>query len=227
MTEVLRAESLNKFFYGPSDFHVLKDISFSVFKGEFVTIVGKSGSGKSTLLYLLATLDTDYTGEITIYNKNVTGLKQNELAKFRNAHLGFIFQSHYLLPEFTVLQNVMIPALKLKMKSKKTIEKEAWDILKQMEMESFVDHLATSLSGGQQQRVAIARALINNPDIIMADEPTGNLDSVNSSIILNIFKDLSKKGITIIAITHDEDFAAKSNRQLLMIDGSLKQTSIS
>ena len=224
MTEVLRAESLNKFFYGPSDFHVLKDISFSVFKGEFVTIVGKSGSGKSTLLYLLATLDTDYTGEITIYNKNVTGLKQNELAKFRNAHLGFIFQSHYLLPEFTVLQNVMIPALKLKMKSKKTIEKEAWDILKQMEMESFVDHLATSLSGGQQQRVAIARALINNPDIIMADEPTGNLDSVNSSIILNIFKDLSKKGITIIAITHDEDFAAKSNRQLLMIDGSLKQT---
>src|SRR5215472_16919305 len=136
MTEVLRAESLNKFFYGPSDFHVLKDISFSVFKGEFVTIVGKSGSGKSTLLYLLATLDTDYTGEITIYNKNVTGLKQNELAKFRNAHLGFIFQSHYLLPEFTVLQNVMIPALKLKMKSKKTIEKEAWDILKQMEMES-------------------------------------------------------------------------------------------
>lgn len=224
MQEVLRAENINKFFHEPSDFHVLKNISLSINKGEFVSIVGKSGSGKSTMMYVLATLDTDYTGKVVINNIKVTGLKQNELARFRNQHIGFIFQSHYLLSEFTVLQNVMIPALKLNKKSAKEIEKDAKQILKRMEMEEFVNHLASKLSGGQQQRVAIARALINNPDIIMADEPTGNLDSANSSIILNIFRNLANAGNTVITITHDEDFGAKSDKQIVIMDGVLKKS---
>ncbi len=222
MPEILKADSINKFFHEPSDFHVLKNISLSIHKGEFVSIVGKSGSGKSTLMYVLATLDTDYTGSIIINNNNVTDLNQNELASFRNKHIGFIFQSHYLLPEFTVLENVMIPALKLNKKKIIDIEKDAREKLRQMEMESFAKHLASKLSGGQQQRVAIARAMINDPDIIMADEPTGNLDSENSSIILNIFRSLTIKGNTIIAITHDEDFAGKSDRKIVMVDGAIQ-----
>ena len=222
MQEVLKAERLNKFFHEPSDFHVLKNISLSVKKGEFVTVLGKSGSGKSTMIYLLATLDTDYTGAITIDGTVVSGLKQNELARLRNKHIGFIFQSHYLLPEFTVLQNVMIPALKLNMKSPKEIEKNAREILHHMEMEEFANNLASNLSGGQQQRVAIARALINNPDIIMADEPTGNLDSVNAAIVLDIFRNLSDKGHTILAITHDKDFAARADTQIQITDGMIK-----
>ncbi len=222
MQEVLKAECLNKFFHEPSDFHVLKNISLSVKKGEFVTVLGKSGSGKSTLLYLLATLDTDYTGSISINDINVSGLKQNKLARLRNKHIGFIFQSHYLLPEFTVLQNVMIPALKLNKKSVRGIEEDAREILNLMEMEEFVNNPASHLSGGQQQRAAIARALVNNPDIIMADEPTGNLDSTNSLIILDIFRKLAGRGHTILAITHDKDFAFKSNRQLEMTDGKIK-----
>jgi lipoprotein-releasing system ATP-binding protein len=224
MNEVLKANDINKFFHEPLDFHVLKNISFSVNKGEFVTVVGKSGSGKSTLMYVLATLDTDYTGNLTINNMTVTGLKQNELARFRNQHIGFIFQSHYLLPEFTALENVMIPALKLSRKKVKDIESDAKKKLDQMEMKNFVNHPASKLSGGQQQRVAIARALINDPDIIMADEPTGNLDSANSSIILNIFRNLADAGNTIISITHDKDFGAKSDRQIVIMDGVLKKS---
>lgn len=223
MSEILKAERLNKFFHEPTDFHVLKNVSLSVKKGEFVTVLGKSGSGKSTLLYLLATLDTDYTGNITINQIAVTGLKQNELARLRNKHIGFIFQSHYLLPEFTVLQNVMIPALKLNIKSPKEIEKNAREILQQMEMEEFVNNPASNLSGGQQQRVSIARALVNNPDIIMADEPTGNLDSANSLIVLAIFRELARKGHTILTITHDKDFALKSDRQIEMTDGEIEE----
>lgn len=223
MQKILEADCINKFFNEPSDFHVLKNISLSVNKGEFVSIIGKSGSGKSTMMYVLATMDTDYTGNIIINNITVTGLTQNELARFRNKHIGFIFQSHYLLPEFTVLENVMIPALKLNQKSVKEIEKDTREKLMQMQMEEFGNHLASKLSGGQQQRVAVARALINNPDIIMADEPTGNLDSINSSIILDIFRNLANNGHTIIAITHDKDFAAKSDRQILITDGMIQQ----
>src|SRR4051812_4591376 len=210
MNEILRTESLNKFFHEPADFHVLKNISFSIQKGEFVAIIGKSGSGKSTLLYLLATLDTDYKGVIEINSKRVTDLKQNQLAKFRNEHIGFIFQFHYLLPEFTALQNIMIPALKLNKLSTKNIQDNALNKLTEMQMEEFANYPASKLSGGQQQRVAIARALINNPNIIMADEPTGNLDSSNSTIVLRIFRELANNGNTIIAVTHDKDFYCKS-----------------
>jgi lipoprotein-releasing system ATP-binding protein len=218
---VLKAEHLNKYFTEPVRFQVLHDISISVDKGEFVCIMGKSGCGKSTLLYLLSTLDTDYEGSIEINGKTVTGLKENELARFRNEHIGFVFQFHYLLPEFTALENVMMPAMRLGKLDKATIEHKAMEKLRQMGMDKHALQLSGRLSGGQQQRIALARALINDPNIIMADEPTGNLDSANTAIILGIFNNLAKEGNTIITVTHDHDFAAKSNRIVQMEDGKI------
>ena len=221
-TEILRAHKLNKYFRHVGDFHVLREVSLSINEGEFVSIIGKSGSGKSTLLYLLSTLDTDYDGEIWMNQIRVTGLSQNMLSKFRNENLGFVFQFHFLLPEFTALENVMMPALKLARYSKKEIEARAMDKLGQMEMKTFAHKLSSKLSGGQQQRVAIARALINDPIIIMADEPTGNLDSANSEIVFEIFKKLTKEeGNTIITVTHDPDFAARSDRTIELVDGKI------
>ncbi len=221
MKEILRVDNVNKHFYEPEDFHVLKDISFSIQHGEFVSLIGKSGSGKSTLLYLLSTLDTDYEGTITINNTVVTGLSQNALAKFRNEYIGFVFQFHFLLPEFTVLENVMMPALKLKKYSRNKIEEMALEKLELMGMDSYAKKLSSKLSGGQQQRVAIARALINEPLIIMADEPTGNLDSANTEIVFDIFQKLSQKGNTIITVTHDADFAKRADRIIEMVDGKI------
>ena len=188
--EVLKAENLNKYFYEPSPFQVLHDVSLSICEGEFVSIMGKSGCGKSTLLYLLSTLDTEYEGSVDINGVRVTGLSENALARFRNEHIGFVFQFHFLLPEFTALENVMLPALKLGKWNAKTIEQNAMEKLRQMEMQDHALKLSGKLSGGQQQRVAIARSLINNPNIIMADEPTGNLDSANTDIIFTIFNEL-------------------------------------
>jgi len=222
MNEALKVDNLNKHFREPEDFHVLKDISFSVAKSEFVPIIGKSGSGKSTLLYLLSTLDTDYTGEIRINDELVTGQRQNDLARFRNSNIGFVFQFHFLLPEFTALENIMLPALKLGRLTREEIEQNAVDKLRQLQMDAFAHKLSSKLSGGQQQRVAIARALINDPAIIMADEPTGNLDSVNTGLVFDIFKDLShKKGITILTVTHDLDFAKGADRVIEMVDGKI------
>jgi lipoprotein-releasing system ATP-binding protein len=219
--EVLKAERLNKYFTEPLRFQVLYDISLSIEKGEFVSIMGKSGCGKSTLLYLLSTLDTAYEGSIEVNGVKVTGLKENELAHFRNEHIGFVFQFHFLLPEFTALENVMIPALRLGRLDKKAIEHNAMEKLRQMEMDKHALKLSGKLSGGQQQRVAIARALINNPSIIMADEPTGNLDSANTAIILDIFNTLTEQGNTIIVVTHDHDFASRSDRIIEMEDGRI------
>jgi len=223
MNIALQAKSLNKYFHEPEDFHVLEDISFSVNKGEFVPIIGKSGSGKSTLLYLLSTLDTDYTGSIVINDVVVTGKSQNDLAKFRNENIGFVFQFHFLLPEFSALENVMLPALKLGKFSREEIEANAMAKLKQLDMDSFAHKLSSKLSGGQQQRVAIARSLINDPAIIMADEPTGNLDSINTGIVFDIFHNLSQNnGITILTVTHDLDFAKGADRVIEMVDGKIK-----
>ena len=215
-------QNINKHFYDPVEFQVLKDISFDVKKGEFVSIIGKSGSGKSTLLYLLSTMDTKYEGNIIINNTQVTGLKQNELAKFRNEQIGFVFQFHFLLPEFTVLDNVMLPALKLNKKSKDEIEAEAIESLHLLGLKGNEHKKASKISGGQQQRVAIARALINSPSIIMGDEPTGNLDSKNTNIVFDVFKELAKeRGQTIIAVTHDDEFADNCDRIIELSDGKL------
>ena len=188
---VLTATNIVKMFNEPEPFRVLNDVNFEVSKGEFLSVVGKSGCGKSTLLYILSTMDTDYGGELTIRGEKLTGRKQNYLASFRNEHLGFVFQFHFLLPEFSVLKNVMLPALKLGKYSAAEIEDRALAKLRLVDMEEHANKLASKLSGGQQQRVAIARALINDPAIIMGDEPTGNLDKANSLKVFEIFQRLA------------------------------------
>ncbi|HVU94173.1 MAG TPA: ABC transporter ATP-binding protein [Puia sp.] len=220
-TEVLKAEKLVKVFTEPARQQVLYDVSLSVDKGQFVTIMGKSGCGKSTLLYLLSTLDTDYEGTVTIMGMEVTGLDEEELAKFRNEHIGFVFQFHFLLPEFTALENVMLPALKLGRWDAATVEERAMDKLRQMEMDGYARQPSGKLSGGQQQRVAIARALINEPDLILADEPTGNLDSANTERVIGIFRELARQGNTIIVVTHDRDLAERADRIVEMADGRI------
>ena len=217
---ILETKNINKFFLEPTEFQVLKDISFEVKKGEFLSMIGKSGSGKSTLLYILSTMDTDYKGELFIDNTLMTGLSIDKLAEIRNEKIGFVFQFHYLLPEFSCLRNVMIPALKLGKLSEKEIEQRAYQKLEILGLQDQALKPASKLSGGQQQRVAIARALINDPLIIMGDEPTGNLDSKNTDIVFDIFQELTRNfGQTIIAVTHDNDFAHKSDRIIEMKDG--------
>jgi lipoprotein-releasing system ATP-binding protein len=218
--KILSAKSLVKYFHEPQTFQVIKNISFEVNKGEFLAIMGKSGSGKSTLLYLLSTMDTDYTGELEINGVNLSNKDQNQLASFRNSNIGFVFQFHYLLPEFTALENVMLPALKQQKKSKEEILEKALGLLNMLELKDKASNKAGKLSGGQQQRVAVARALINDPVIIMGDEPTGNLDSKNTKIVFDIFRQLAKeRGQTIIAVTHDDEFAANCDRILELSDG--------
>ena len=220
--EVLRTKQIVKYFYEPEKFQVLKGIDLSVNRGEFLSLIGKSGCGKSTLMYILSTMDTSYSGELEIAGESLTGKDQNYLAAFRNKHIGFVFQFHYLLPEFTALQNVMIPALKLAKYSRAEIEERAYSKLKMLGVGEQALKSSTKLSGGQQQRVAIARALINDPDIIMGDEPTGNLDSQNTHKVFDIFRELTHTyKQTIIAVTHDDEFARNSDRIVEMSDGSV------
>lgn len=222
METVLRAEHITKYFRKPVEFQALNDVSFEVEKGEFVSIMGKSGCGKSTLLYILSTMDTDYEGSIYLGNKLITGLDADSLAKIRNEKIGFVFQFHYLLAEFTVLENVMLPAKKLGKKSVEEIEHDAIQKLKLLGIEDQSLKLASRISGGQKQRVAISRALINNPSIIMGDEPTGNLDSKNSDIVFSIFKELSQEEkMSLLIVTHDEDFAHRTDRIIQMGDGRI------
>jgi lipoprotein-releasing system ATP-binding protein len=217
---VLSANKVSKYFHNPVEFKVLKEVSFETYKGEFLTMVGKSGSGKSTLLYCLSTMDTDYEGEINILGNKITGMKSDDLAAIRNESIGYIFQFHYLLPEFSCLKNVMIPALKLGKYSHKEVEERAYQKLEILGLKEQALKPASKLSGGQQQRVSIARSLINDPQIIMCDEPTGNLDSKNTQIVFDIFKQLTREfNQTIIAVTHDNDFAEASDRTIVMADG--------
>jgi lipoprotein-releasing system ATP-binding protein len=219
---VLKTNKVGKYFYEPVKFKVLDDISFDVKKGEFLTLVGKSGSGKSTLLYVLSTMDTDYEGELYIDNEKLTGKKTDYLAAIRNQKIGFVFQFHYLLPEFSCLKNVMIPGLKLGKYSHEEVEHRAYSRLETLGLKDIALKPASKLSGGQQQRVAIARCLINDPLIIMGDEPTGNLDSKNTQIVFDIFKELTTEhDHTIIAVTHDNDFAKASDRTIELMDGKI------
>ena len=219
---VLETKQVGKYFYEPEKFRVLDAISIKAYKGEFLTLVGKSGCGKSTLLYLLSTMDRDYDGEIIIDGIRVTGLTQNSLAEIRNGKIGFVFQFHYLLPEFSCLKNVMIPALRLGKYTRGEIEERAYQKLEILGLKEQALKPASKLSGGQQQRVAIARALINDPKIIMGDEPTGNLDSKNTEMVFDIFKHLTSEfDQTIVAVTHDNDFAKASDRTIEMLDGKI------
>jgi len=222
MDYVLEARNIDKYFKKPVLFQVLKDVSFGIEKGEFTSIMGKSGCGKSTLLYILSTMDTDYDGELFINGKLITGQDQRSLSRLRNEHIGFVFQFHYLLAEFTVLENVMLPAKKLGTYSNEEIRVRAMEKLRMLGIEKLALKKASQISGGEKQRVAIARALINDPSIIMGDEPTGNLDSHNAANVFNIFKQLSvDQGLSLLIVTHDDDFAKKTDRIIEMSDGRI------
>ncbi|CAM3545948.1 ABC transporter ATP-binding protein [Flavobacterium gelidilacus] len=222
MSTVLEAKSINKYFEKPTRFHVLKDINFKIEKGEFVSIMGKSGCGKSTLLYILSTMDTEYEGALLLNNEIISGQSSNHLSYIRNKHIGFVFQFHYLLADFTVLENIMLPAKKLGEKSLVEIEQDAYDKLKLLKIEHLALKKASQVSGGEKQRVAIARALINNPSIIMGDEPTGNLDSHNADNVFTIFRELcDKQHLSLLIVTHDEDFAKRTDRIIQMEDGRI------
>jgi len=217
---ILDVVKVNKSFHDPVTVPVLKDVSLAVKRGEFVSITGKSGCGKSTLLYILSTMDTDYEGEVVIDGEPTRGLGGARLAAIRNEKIGFVFQFHYLLPEFSVLKNVMLPGLKLGKRSEQEVEQRAMDRLRDLDMHEHALKMANQLSGGQKQRVAIARSLINDPLIIMGDEPTGNLDSRNSAIVFDIFKHIaSEHKRSLLVVTHDNDFAARTDRTIVMDDG--------
>lgn len=222
MSKILEVHNVNKYFRKPVLFHVLKDITFSIDKGEFVSIMGKSGCGKSTLLYILSTMDTDYEGKLIFNNQVITGKSNEELTRLRNEDIGFVFQFHYLLSEFSVLDNVMLPARRLGRKSYEDIKADAMNKLELLGIADQAMKKASRISGGQKQRVAIARALINDPKIIMGDEPTGNLDSKNSENVFNILRELShNQGLSLLVVTHDNDFAAKTDRLIEMEDGRI------
>ena len=222
MATVLQAQNINKHFRKPVNFHVLQDINFRIEEGEFASIMGKSGCGKSTLLYILSTMDTDYEGKLYLNEELITGKSHQELSRIRNQHIGFVFQFHYLLLEFSVLENVMLPAQKLDKKTRLQIEKDAKRSLGMLGIEKLANTRASRISGGEKQRVAIARALINSPDILMGDEPTGNLDSFNSENVFQIFKQLKEEeGLSLLVVTHDEDFAKQTDRIILMEDGKI------
>jgi lipoprotein-releasing system ATP-binding protein len=218
----IECTAIDKWFHTPQPYQVLHELSMQAHQGEFLSLVGKSGSGKSTLLYCLSTMDNDYKGQVKINGKTVTGLSHLELSHIRNEHIGFVFQFHYLLPEFTCIQNIMIPALRLGVKSKQQIEADAERILGLLDLKDQMLKPVTKMSGGQQQRVAIARALINNPSILLCDEPTGNLDSRNAQLVFDVFKSIaSESNQCIIAVTHDLEFAKATDRVIELRDGRI------
>lgn len=219
---ILEAKQISKEFHDPVTVRVLDNVSFSVKKGEFISLVGKSGCGKSTLLYILSTMDTDYQGELCIDSENMKTKSAKQLAHIRNEKIGFVFQFHYLLNEFSVLENVMLPGLKLGRFSRTDIRNRAMEKLKMLGVHGLADKKANRISGGEKQRVAIARALINDPAIIMGDEPTGNLDSKNREIVFNIFKLLAEEyHQTLLIVTHDQTIAERSHRVIEMEDGRI------
>jgi lipoprotein-releasing system ATP-binding protein len=221
---MIRATNINKH-YG--DLQVLKNVSLQINKGEIVSIVGASGAGKTTLLQILGTLDLldkndNLSSSLTINNTSIIDLKDKELSKFRNLNLGFIFQFHQLLPEFTALENVCIPAF-IANKSKKDVETEAKKLLDYLGLSHRINHKPNELSGGEQQRVAVARALINKPAVIFADEPSGNLDHTTAENLHQLFFKLRDEfGQTFVIVTHNEELANMADRKLVMVDGVLQ-----
>ena len=223
--KVLEAKGISKSFDDPITVEVLNGISFSINSGEFISVIGKSGCGKSTLLYILSTMDTSYEGDLLLDGISMKNKKDAELAKIRNEKIGFVFQFHYLLNEFNNLQNVMLPGLKFGKLTIKEVEHNAYEKLKILGIEKEALKYPNQSSGGQKQRVAIARALINEPLIIMGDEPTGNLDKKNGDIVFNIFKELAEQyNQSLLIVTHDLDFADNTHKTITMEDGKIIST---
>ena len=215
---MIRIENLTKTF---GDLQVLKGVCLEVKRGEVISIVGPSGAGKTTLLQLIGTLDKPSSGRIFFDGEELSRMNSKRLAAFRNKHIGFVFQFHQLLPEFTALENITIPAL-LAGRDKQEAEKEALELLKVMKLEERAHHKPAEMSGGENQRIAVARALINRPDVILADEPSGSLDSKNKEELHKLFFDLSNKfGQTFIIVTHDETLATLTDRTIRMVDGTI------
>ncbi|PKP19373.1 MAG: lipoprotein-releasing system ATP-binding protein LolD [Bacteroidetes bacterium HGW-Bacteroidetes-21] len=215
---MVKAENLNKF-YG--EYHALKDVSLEIKQGEIVSIVGASGAGKTTLLQILGTLQNPDSGEIIFNDISIKKLSQNQLARFRNEHIGFVFQFHHLLPEFTALENVCLPGY-IYTKSKKEVEARAKDLLTFLGLSERLTHKPSELSGGEKQRVAIARALINKPTVVLADEPSGNLDSNNTQELYSLILSLREQyNQTFIIVTHNNELANVSDRILVMKDGAI------
>lgn len=215
---MITANNITKSF---GQFTALRSVNLSIEKGEFVSIIGASGAGKTTLLQILGTLDKPDTGEVTINGTKVFELSDDKLAIFRNRHIGFVFQFHQLLPEFTALENIMIPALIAK-RDKSEAEREAKELLAFMNLSERAGHKPNELSGGEKQRVAVARALINKPDVLLADEPTGSLDSKNKQDIHRLFCQLQQEmGQTLVVVTHDMEMASGSGRIINMQDGRI------
>ena len=215
---MIRIENLTKRF---GELQVLKGVSLEVERGEVISIVGPSGAGKTTLLQLIGTLDKPTDGKIFFNDEELPRMNNKRLATFRNRHIGFVFQFHQLLPEFTALENIIIPAL-IAGRDRKEAEKEAMELLKIMKLEERAGHKPAEMSGGENQRIAVARALINHPDVILADEPSGSLDSKNKEELHKLFFDLRDKfGQTFIIVTHDETLAALTDRTIRMVDGTI------
>ena len=213
---MITAKNIHKYY---EKLHVLKGVDLHIKKGEIVSIVGASGAGKTTLLQILGTLDGFDSGALTINDQQIASLNKKQLAGFRNTTLGFIFQFHQLLPEFTALENVCIPGF-IKKTNKADVEKRAKELLAFLGLTSRENHKPNELSGGEQQRVAVARALINNPAVILADEPSGNLDTESAENLHNLFFKLRDKfGQTFVIVTHNKDLAAMADRKLIMQDG--------
>ena len=222
MKKVLEAKNLNKYFYEPVEFHVLKEINLTVRSGEFAAIVGPSGSGKSTLLYVLSSLDREYDGEVIFGDVELKALSNKKLARLRNRSIGFIFQFHYLLADFTAPDNVMLPGLRLGELPHEELEDKAKQKLELLGIADQATKRVNKLSGGQQQRVSIARALINEPQIIFCDEPTGNLDSKNALIVYDMLKNLTREfDQTILMVTHDDSYLSEIDRQIHLLDGKI------
>jgi lipoprotein-releasing system ATP-binding protein len=216
---MIEAKNIHKSF---ETLEVLKGVDLSIQKGEIVSIVGPSGAGKTTLLQIIGTLDKPNSGSVKLNGVDVNTLNEKELSAFRNKHIGFIFQFHQLLPEFTALENVMIPAL-IAGKDSKTAKKLAMDLLDYLQLSNRLEHKPAELSGGEKQRVAVARALINHPSIILADEPSGSLDTTNKEELHKLLFDLRDKfGLTIVIVTHDKELAILSDRVIEMKDGKIK-----
>lgn len=221
--EILKLENVEKKYSGGvEELHIINDLTFSVEEGEFISILGRSGSGKSTLLNIMGLLDKVDGGKIFIDSQEVDRLSEEERDRIKNQMIGFVFQFHYLLPEFTALENVMLPALLNNFSERAEVEKRAKELLDKVGLSARENHKPSQLSGGEKQRVAIARALINSPKILLADEPTGNLDEETSEMIFKILKDINKnEKQTIIVVTHSKDLAEISDKQLYLKKGIL------